>query len=153
MLYCCFITIVGFITVPPFLKPVCNSWLVPVWCNAWPVDVPGTHTIFALLRLLQLDKSLPLAEFGFVSIGMSVLCGIFKMCGNVVQNCLKPTTPLCSTGFRTHGWCHSVGNLIEIGNRNTSDIKIAAKSQFIRENIRYVHFAEICEICGNRILA
>jgi len=52
-------------------------------------------------------------------IGVSVLCGIKKICGphehqicgrNMVQNCLKPATPSHSTGDRTHGWCHSVGN-------------------------------------------
>ena len=41
------------------------------------------------------------------------ICGPHKhqRCGgNTVQNCLKPTTPSRSTGVRTHGWCHSVGN-------------------------------------------
>ena len=27
------------------------------------------------------------------------------ICGNAVQNCLKPTTPSRSTGVRTRGWC------------------------------------------------
>jgi len=59
-------------------------------------------------------------------LGMSVLCGILKnmqqiadclntkyaaeIGGNMVQNCLKPTTPSCSTGIWTHGCCYSVGN-------------------------------------------
>ena len=35
----------------------------------------------------------------------------------MVQNCLKPTTPSRSTGVRTHGWCHSVGNqMVEVMN-------------------------------------
>jgi len=33
-----------------------------------------------------------------------------EICVNMVQNCLKPTTPSRSTRIRTHGWCHSVGN-------------------------------------------
>jgi len=33
-----------------------------------------------------------------------------KYAAEMVQNCLKPTTPSGSTGVRTHGWCHSVGN-------------------------------------------
>jgi len=44
----------------------------------------------------------------------------------MVQNYRKPTTPSRSTGVRTHGWGHSVGNqmaevmkLTEMGNRNT----------------------------------
>jgi len=46
-------------------------------------------------------------------LGMSVLCEPHKhqICGgNMVHNCLKPTTPSRSTGVLTHGWCHSVGN-------------------------------------------
>ena len=57
-----------------------------------------------------------------------------EICENTVQNCLKPTTLSRSSGVRTHGWCHSVGNKmvdvtkpIEIDNRNTNNIKIAVK--------------------------
>ena len=55
----------------------------------------------------------------------------------MVQTCLKPTTPSCSTVVRTAGWCHSVGNqvvevtkrnLIEIGNSHTDSIKIAVEN-------------------------
>jgi len=44
-----------------------------------------------------------------------------EICGNMVQSCLKPTTASRSTGVRTHGWCHSVGNqIVEVtkSNRN-----------------------------------
>jgi len=35
--------------------------------------------------------------------------------GNMVQNCFKPTSPSCSTGVQTHGWCHSVVNqMVEV---------------------------------------
>jgi len=38
-----------------------------------------------------------------------------EICGNMVQNCLKPTTPSRYTGVRTYGWCHSVGNqMVEV---------------------------------------
>ena len=78
-----------------------------------------------------------------------------QICGNMVQNCLKPTTPSRSTEVQTHGWCHSVGNqvveVIEIGNRNTGIIKnFRVKCQFMRQNMRYVHFAEMYEKCGNK---
>jgi len=78
-----------------------------------------------------------------------------QICGNMVQNCLKPTTPSRSTEVQTHGWCHSVGNqvveVIEIGNRNTGIIKnFRGKCQFMRQNMRYVHFAEMYEKCGNK---
>jgi len=49
------------------------------------------------------------------NLGMSVFCGILeKICGlhkhqicggNMVENCLKPTSPSRSTGLRTHGMC------------------------------------------------
>ena len=76
-----------------------------------------------------------------------------EICGNTVQNCLKPTTPSRSTGVRTHGWCHYVGNQMvdvtkpnERGNRNTSNVKIAVENaNLCVKNMRYAHFAEICE--------
>jgi len=89
---------------------------------------------------------------------MSVLCGIFlkkicgphkhqiHVCGNMVENCLKPTTPSPSTGVRTHGWwrvpfCWQSKILIEIGQRNTNNIKIAIEN------------ASLCrKICNMRTL-
>ena len=87
----------------------------------------------------------------------------------MVQNCLKPTVISFhqSTGFRTHGQCYSVGhqmvkvtNLMEIGNRNTDNIKIAVECQFMQVKIsdmstllKYAKNAVIGEICGNRIFA
>ena len=76
-----------------------------------------------------------------------------EICGNTVQNCLKPTTPSRSTGVRTHGWCHYVGNQMvdvtkpnERGNRNTSNVKIAVENaNLCVKNMQYAHFAEICE--------
>jgi len=41
-------------------------------------------------------------------------------------------------------------NLIEIGHRNTNNIKIAVENaNLCGKNMRYAHFAEICEKCGN----
>ena len=42
-----------------------------------------------------------------------------EICGNVVQNCSKPTTPSRSTEVRTHEWCHSVVNqMVEVTKPN-----------------------------------
>jgi len=69
-----------------------------------------------------------------------------EICGNTVQNCLKPTTPSRSTGIRTHGWCHSVGNqMVEVTkpNRNTNNIKMPSKMPIYAE--KYA----ICAVCWN----
>ena len=93
------------------------------------------------------------------------ICGPHKhqICSrNMVQNCLKPTTASRSAGMvQTHGWCHSVGNQIEIGNRNTSDIEIAVENAILCGKIcdmftwlKYAkNAAAVCKICGSCIFA
>jgi len=90
-----------------------------------------------------------------------------EICGNMVQNCMKPTTPSHPTGVRTHGWCHSVSNQMvevtkpnrEIG--NTNNIKTAIENANLCGKkyticafcLKYAKNRIICEICGNRIVA
>jgi len=48
---------------------------------------------------------------------------------------LLETTPSRSTGVRTHGWCHSVGNqMVEVTkpNRNTTNVKTAVENANLR---------------------
>ena len=52
------------------------------------------------------------------------------------------------------------GNLIEIGNRKTNNVKIAAENgNYAEKNMQYAHLQKyvinvaICEICGNCIFA
>jgi len=51
------------------------------------------------------------------------------------------------------GWCHSVGRqMVEVTkpNRNTENIEVAVvNGNLCGENVRYVHFAELCEKCGS----
>ena len=69
-----------------------------------------------------------------------------EICGNMVQNCMKPTTPSHPTGVRTHGWCHSVSNQMvevtkpnrEIG--NTNNIKTAIENANLCGK-------KICDMC------
>ena len=71
------------------------------------------HILWFVVLNLCIDRLLFMKH----KLGVSVLCGIFnrrlhkhQICGNMVQTCLKATTPYRSTGVQTHGWCHSVGN-------------------------------------------
>jgi len=78
-----------------------------------------------------------------------------QICGrSMVQNCSKPTIPSRSTGVRTPGWCHSVGNqMVEVAKEVMETqiiLKLPSKMRIYAENMRYAHFAEICEKCGNK---
>jgi len=64
--------------------------------------------------------------------------------GNMVQNCLKPTTQSCSTGVRT---CGNQMVEVEMGNRNTKNIKISVENAIYAEKYGQAHFAETC---GNK---
>ena len=76
-----------------------------------------------------------------------------KICGphehqicsrNMVQNCLKPTTQSCSTGVRTRG---NQMVEVEMGNRNTKNIKISVENAIYAEKYGHAQFAETC---GNK---
>ena len=84
-----------------------------------------------------------------------------EICGNMVQNYLKPTVPhLVPDGSGGHtdgaillanGWSRW-RNLIEIGNRSINNIKIAVENASLcgKKYATCAHFAEICEKCGNK---
>jgi len=68
---------------------------------------------------------------------------VAEICGNMVQNCLKPTTRSRSTGVRTHGWRHSVGNQMVMvtkpdrnGEQKQSSIKLPSKMPIYAKKIR-----------------
>ena len=84
------------------------------------------------------------------------ICGLHKRqmsCRNM-RKYGRPSTPCRSKAVQTHGWCHSVGNkVVEVTkpNRNTNNIKIAVENaNLCDKSMRYAHFAEICEKCGNK---